>query len=136
MRLHNALALRFAPRSDRAASFRPACRDLYGEKTVVFGGFWHNIAAVGPNTNCVDPAAQCTFFNDVWVFRPGNNFNLPSGAAAWTQLMPSTPTAPMGRWGHGSAVMFNQLFIYGGTAQSVGPGPLYGWSDEMWAFGE
>ena len=89
--------------------------DVYGANTVVFGGFWHNIPAVGPGTNC-DPDAQCTFYNDLWVFRPGNSGFPPTGGAGWTQITPSSSVAPTGRFGHASGIIANQLFVFGGTA--------------------
>ena len=108
--------------------------DFYGAKTVVFGGFWHNIPAVGPGTNC-EPAAQCTFFSDVWVFAPGNPSSPPSGAAGWSLLRPANGVSPPGRYGHASGIIADQLFVFGGTRLNpAGSAQMFSWSNDMWAF--
>lgn len=81
----------------------PAARDMfsfdvYGHDLVIFGGFSHNSQVVDPTRQCT-PAAQCVFYNDVWIWRPGNVgasglTPVPNSNAGWTRLQPSGPTPP------------------------------------------
>lgn len=84
--------------------------DNYGSSVVLFGGFSHNVNAVGPDT-CDNPNLACTWYNDVWFFRP-----VPIGlsgtvgiqtdptAARWYKITTSG-TPPTGRTGEDCGVV-------------------------------
>lgn len=85
---------------------------------------------------CTEPNAQCKWYSDVWIFRPGNTGSLtPSPTAnGWTQYtgtQTQSGTFPVGRYGHASGVLSDQLYIFGGIgAGPTGPVQLA----DMWAF--
>ena len=112
--------------------------DFAGHSTFLFGGFYHNVQNVGPWTDCTNPAVdQCIFFNDLWMFRPGNPGTgiVPlTGNGGWTQITgvtSQTGVLPLGRYGHASGILADQLYIFGGTSQSNG---VLTSLNDLWAF--
>lgn len=98
----------------------------YEDRLVLFGGFSHNpiIPFVNQNECNTNPALQCKFFNDVWVWQP----TVPISNTPWSKIAVKGGVAPQARYGHAAALVDgNTMVIFGGTSQGL---PM----SDLWAY--
>lgn len=91
----------------------------YGGDLWLFGGFWHNVS-FGASVSCSNLAEACTWYNDLWTYN--------TGADKWMQVYP-TGSLPTGRNFHSSAVIGENMYVFGGMVA-----PNNKAVNDMWAY--